>query len=100
VDGGRWIELGQNRSRVLGIQRIAGLARADGHWEGAAKGRIHLDLACGAAEFDTEVDRLVALGAGEIRPRRRESYGSIATLADPEGNVFDLCAYELSLDSN
>jgi predicted enzyme related to lactoylglutathione lyase len=93
-DGGRWIELGRNGARCLGIQRIVGLAVAPAHWDGDAKGRMHLDLVCARIEFDTELDRLIALGATELRPRRNESYGSIATLADPEGNVFDLCAYQ------
>ncbi len=92
-DRGRWIELGRNGARCIGIQRIVGLAPAAAHWDGEAKGRVHLDLVCARSEFDVEVDRLVALGATELRPRRNESYGSIATLADPEGNVFDLCAY-------
>ena len=93
-DEGRWIVLGSSdRPRVLGIQRISGLQPASSAWKGREKGRLHLDLACAPAIFDDEVERLVAVGARRLRPDRTEAYGSIATLADPEGNVFDLCAY-------
>ena len=93
-DQGRWIVLGSTRrERILGIQRITGLEIAPGAIAGSQKVRIHLDLACALEEFAAEVNRLVSLGARELRPRRVESYGSIATLADPEGNMFDLCAY-------
>jgi predicted enzyme related to lactoylglutathione lyase len=82
-DDGRWILLGSSHgARVLGLQR--GASRAGG---------IHLDLACEPAVFDDEVARLVALGAALTRPVRREHYGCIANLRDPEGNLFDLCAY-------
>jgi predicted enzyme related to lactoylglutathione lyase len=93
-DGGRWIELGFNGRRAIGVQRIPGLAPAEAVWDGERKERLHLDLVCSLIEFDSEVDRLVNLGARELRDRRQESYGCIATLADPEGNVFDLCAYQ------
>jgi predicted enzyme related to lactoylglutathione lyase len=94
-DNDRWIVLGSaSNSRVLGIQRIQNLSFAEARIEGAAKVRVHIDLRCDQESFDAEVDRVVALGAHELRPRRRESYGYIATLADVEGNVFDVCAYE------
>jgi predicted enzyme related to lactoylglutathione lyase len=54
---------------------------------------VHLDVSCRPAEFDLERQRLLALGAVETRPGRLEHYGSIANLADPDGNLFDLCAY-------
>ena len=97
-DGGRWRVFGlrlPNGSTIrrLGLQRIPNLAAATQHWEGPSKSRQHLDLKCTPAEFNAEVDRVVALGATELRPRRTEYYGSIATLADPEGNLFDICAY-------
>jgi predicted enzyme related to lactoylglutathione lyase len=93
-DNARWIVLGSERNpRVIGIQRIQGLAFTEARIEGVSKARIHLDLRCDQATFDVEVDRIVALGAHELRPRRKESYGYIATLADVEGNVFDVCAY-------
>jgi predicted enzyme related to lactoylglutathione lyase len=54
---------------------------------------MHLDLACLTDDFDTERARLVGLGARLLAPPRIEPYGSIANLADPDGNPFDLCAY-------
>lgn len=92
-DDGRWTVLGSDGHRVLGVQRIDGLLPAPTSWSGSDKARIHLDLACEVADFDSEVARLLLLGARRLRDDRRESYGMIATLADPEGNIFDLCAY-------
>jgi predicted enzyme related to lactoylglutathione lyase len=40
-----------------------------------------------------ELERLVGLGARLATPARREPYGSIANLVDPDGNPFDVCAY-------
>lgn len=98
-DDGRWIVLGSNdQKRVLGIQRISGLQPASLAWEGREKSRLHMDLVCARAIFDDEVERLVSIGAERLRPDRTEVYGSIATLADPEGNVFDLCAYFFTPD--
>jgi predicted enzyme related to lactoylglutathione lyase len=54
---------------------------------------MHLDLVCENADFDAELARVVRLGAVQLGPRRVEPYGSIANLADPDGNPFDLCAY-------
>jgi predicted enzyme related to lactoylglutathione lyase len=82
-DVDRWIVLADGDGvRRLGIQR--GITRA---------GSMHLDLACELANFDPEIERLVELGARLVAPPRREDYGSIANLADPDGNPFDLCAY-------
>jgi catechol 2,3-dioxygenase-like lactoylglutathione lyase family enzyme len=82
-DGNRWIVLADgDGTRRLGIQR--GISRS---------GSIHLDLSCRPGEFDAELDRLLALGAGQLHEPRREPYGSIVNLADPDGNPFDLCAY-------
>ena len=82
-DGDRWIVLSsRDLVRRIGLQR--GTPRA---------GALHLDLACSVAQFDRETARLVALGAGLAREPRREPYGSIVNLVDPEGNPFDLCAY-------
>ncbi len=97
-DGGRWCVLGLRHgdgstTRRLGLQRIPNVSAAIQSWEGPSKSRQHLDLKCTPEEFNAEVDRIVALGASELRPRRTEYYGSIATLADPEGNLFDICAY-------
>ena len=82
-DGDRWIVL----SDALGVRRI-GLQRGS-----ARPGTVHLDLSCGVGEFDAEVQRLLRLGATEVGAARHEPYGSIANLADPDGNLFDLCAY-------
>ena len=82
-DGDRWIVL----SDAQGVRRI-GLQRG-----GARPGTVHLDLSCGVREFDAEMQRLLQLGAVEIGPARHESYGSIVNLSDPDGNLFDLCAY-------
>jgi predicted enzyme related to lactoylglutathione lyase len=82
-DGDRWIVLADaNGVRRVGIQRGA-----------TVPGSMHLDLACEPASFATEVERLVAAGATAVAPVRVEPYGSIANLADPDGNAFDLCAY-------
>ncbi|GAA1600714.1 VOC family protein [Kribbella sancticallisti] len=55
--------------------------------ERAGKNRLHLDLA--AADWAAEVDRIVGLGAKRVA--EFDEYGvHWVTLADPEGNVFDL----------
>lgn len=82
-DGDRWIVLADaDGHRRIGIQR--GEHRP---------GSIHLDLACHPDEFDAELTRLTTCGAVELSSPRREPYGWIANLADPDGNAFDLCAY-------
>ncbi len=82
-DGDRWIVLADaDGRRRIGVQ--SGVTRP---------GSVHLDLACDPDEFVAELDRLVALGATQRGPARHEPYGSIANLADPDGNLFDLCAY-------
>ncbi|GAA4261599.1 VOC family protein [Dactylosporangium darangshiense] len=48
-----------------------------------AKNRLHLDLISG--DFPAELARLEALGAKQIA-----SFDAWTTLADPEGNEFDL----------
>jgi predicted enzyme related to lactoylglutathione lyase len=82
-DVDRWIVL----SSADGIRRI-GLQRGT-----YRPGGTHLDLACAVDEFASEHARLLSLGAHELTHARHESYGSIVNLADPDGNVFDLCAY-------
>jgi predicted enzyme related to lactoylglutathione lyase len=82
-DGDRWIVLSErDGTRRIGIQR--GEARP---------GTVHLDLVCAPADLDAETGRLVALGARAQGPVRREPYGAIVNLVDPDGNPFDLCAY-------
>jgi predicted enzyme related to lactoylglutathione lyase len=52
-----------------------------------AKNRLHLDF--GTADWAAEVDRIVGLGAKRVD--EHNEYGTHwITLADPEGNVFDL----------
>jgi predicted enzyme related to lactoylglutathione lyase len=86
-DGDRWLVLADaDGTRRLGIQR--GDARP---------GSVHLDLACRPEQFERELERLVGLGARLLAEPRREPYGSIANLADPDGNAFDLCAYVADL---
>lgn len=82
-DGDRWIVLASiDGQRRIGLQKGVHTA-----------GSVHLDLACDPGEFEAEVARLLALGASECQPPRTEPYGKIANLADPDGNLFDLCAY-------
>jgi catechol 2,3-dioxygenase-like lactoylglutathione lyase family enzyme len=82
-DVDRWLVLAD----AGGVRRI-GLQR------GAARpGAVHLDLVCQVDEFDIEVARLVALGARVDGDTRREPYGTIVNLRDPDGYAFDLCAY-------
>lgn len=51
------------------------------------KNRLHVDLA--SADWSTELDRLIGLGAKRLD--EHDEYGTHwVTLADPEGNVFDL----------
>jgi predicted enzyme related to lactoylglutathione lyase len=52
------------------------------------KNRLHIDLVTG--DFDAEVRRLTDLGATKLR--ETSSGKHYATLADPEGNEFDLIA--------
>ena len=82
-DVDRWIVLADGGgTRRLGIPRGA-----------VRTGSVHLDVAWPPADFEPELSRLVGLGAREVRPPRREAYGSIVNLTDPDGNPFDLCAY-------
>lgn len=82
-DGDRWIVLADDDGRRrIGLQ--TGVARP---------GSMHLDLACSPGEFEHELSRIVELGATQLGAPRREPYGSIANLVDPDGNPFDLCAY-------
>jgi predicted enzyme related to lactoylglutathione lyase len=54
----------------------------------AVKNRMHFDLI--TTDFDAEVDRLTALGA--TRLNEVKNGGHWVTLADPEGNEFDVIA--------
>ena len=53
----------------------------------SGKNRLHVDLVAG--DWTAELDRLTALGAKRLD--EHDEYGTHwITLADPEGNVFDL----------
>ncbi|WBQ07153.1 VOC family protein [Kribbella sp. CA-293567] len=53
----------------------------------SGKNRLHLDF--GTADWAAEVDRIVGLGAKRVG--EHNEYGTHwITLADPDGNVFDL----------
>ena len=54
-----------------------------------AKNRVHFDLR--AADAVTEADRLISLGANQIRSLD-DNRGRWISFADPEGNEFDLVA--------
>lgn len=54
------------------------------------KNRIHLDLS--APDLDVEIDRLVTAGATLIERRGDENFRWV-TLADPQGNEFDVAEH-------
>jgi predicted enzyme related to lactoylglutathione lyase len=53
------------------------------------KNRVHLDLV--TADFDAEIGRLTGLGATKLNEVKKNG-AHWATLADPEGNEFDVIA--------
>jgi predicted enzyme related to lactoylglutathione lyase len=53
------------------------------------KNRMHFDLI--TADFDVEIDRLTGLGATKLNEVKNGG-AHWATLADPEGNEFDVIA--------
>lgn len=54
-----------------------------------AKNRLHIDLHPGTGRLEAEVARLEGLGATVLR-RIAEPSGTWVTMADPEGNEFDV----------
>jgi hypothetical protein len=52
------------------------------------KNRLHLDLGAPTGGRDTEVERLVGLGAGVLGERGDPEVFAWTTLTDPEGNEF------------
>ncbi|MGI5241290.1 VOC family protein [Dactylosporangium sp. CA-139066] len=54
----------------------------------AVKNRVHLDVQPLDATRDTEIDRILALGASLVGDFRRPDGTGWAVLADPEGNEF------------
>jgi predicted enzyme related to lactoylglutathione lyase len=82
-DGDRWVVLAAaDGTRRIGLQRGAHRPSS-----------LHLDLACSPTDLESELQRLGALGARLLGPVRHEPYGAIANLCDPDGNLFDVCAY-------
>lgn len=82
-DGDRWIVFSDSRGvRRLGFQKGP-----------CVVGAVHLDFQCSVEDFERERQRILELGATETRPHRVEPYGRIANFADPDGNLFDVCAY-------
>ncbi|MEU7887654.1 VOC family protein [Microbispora bryophytorum] len=55
----------------------------------AGKNRLHIDLHAGPERRDAEVDRLTALGATVLQVVREPGSHHV-TMADPEGNEFDV----------
>jgi hypothetical protein len=55
----------------------------------AGKNRAHLDLHFGTDNLEPETERLESLGA-KVLARVQEQGGTWITLADPEGNEFDI----------
>ena len=76
-DGGYLILAGGGLPALLAFQKV------DDPTPG--KNRVHLDLT--ADDLDTEVDRLVGVGATLVGRRGDESFRWV-TLADPDGNQF------------
>jgi hypothetical protein len=52
------------------------------------KNRLHLDIAPMVSLRDTEVDRLVVLGAAVYDDQRQPDGSGWVTMQDPEGNEF------------
>lgn len=74
-------------------ERVLGLMRSDSPAE--PHPRIHLDLMVDStAEQETEVERLVGLGAQRVEWDSYPPNADFVVLADPDGNVF--CVVDLS----
>ncbi|WP_460655763.1 VOC family protein [Kribbella endophytica] len=74
-------------------ERVLGLMRSDSPAE--KHPRIHLDvLVDSTAEQETEVERLVGLGAQRVEWDSYPPDPDFVVLADPDGNVF--CVVDLS----
>ena len=57
----------------------------------STKNRLHVDLEAAGAEAEAEVTRVMALGATRLGDFDEEGF-RWTTLADPEGNEFDIAA--------
>jgi predicted enzyme related to lactoylglutathione lyase len=63
-----------------------------------SKNRVHLDLTTEAADRDTEIERLIALGARRVNVGQTGAE-SWVVLADPEGNEFCVVRPKVTLTS-
>ena len=68
-----------------GLPVMLAFQKVDG--QSVGKNSIHLDLA--APDLDAEVDRLLTAGATLVERRGEKSFRWV-TLADPQGNEFDV----------
>ena len=73
---------------ILATDGSAGLLFARVPEPKAVKNRVHLDVQPLDATRDTEIDRILALGASLVGDFRRPDGTGWATLTDPEGNEF------------
>jgi hypothetical protein len=62
-----------------------------------AKNRLHLDLRPADGSRDTELARLISLGATEVTDRRNPDGTGWVVLADPEGNEFCILRSEAEI---
>jgi Glyoxalase-like domain len=56
----------------------------------SVKNRVHFDITPTDRTRDEEVERLLGLGATQVADHRRDDGTGWVTLADPEGNEFDV----------
>ncbi len=82
IDIGGFLLVLRGDGPALGFQRV------DAPTQG--KNRLHMDFT--AADLETEVGRLVALGASEIDRQSVPGGFRWVVLADPDGNVFCVAA--------
>ncbi len=61
------------------------------------KNRLHLDVRPTDRTREEEVERLLGLGATQVADRRRPDGLGWVTLADPEGNEFDVLRGDLEV---
>lgn len=54
---------------------------------------VHWDLECTVDDFDTEVARLLSLGATRVGPKRQAHFGASQIMTDPQGLLFCANAY-------
>jgi predicted enzyme related to lactoylglutathione lyase len=98
---GFWSEVLERPVDDGASEEFASISAADGQLSGSTlmfirvpeakqvKNRVHLDL--GAADLAAETERVVKLGAS-VMADHEEGGTRWTTLADPEGNEFDIAA--------